>query len=128
MPDCPRRGHLDAHHIVHWVDGGATDVDNLICLCRFHHRWLHEGGWRIEITADGEIVFCAPDGRRISSRAPVIPGHRSAVDAHGRSARDGRCRWGGERLDLDDAIAALTSRRRRDAHFPGNVTPPRVSS
>jgi HNH endonuclease len=42
FPGCTRRGWLDAHHIVHWLDGGPTDIDNLLSLCRFHHRLVHE--------------------------------------------------------------------------------------
>lgn len=42
----------DAHHIVSWLDGGATALDNLVLLCRFHHRWVHERGWRIRLDAD----------------------------------------------------------------------------
>ena len=34
----------DAHHLVHWADGGETTLDNLILLCRRHHRAVHEGG------------------------------------------------------------------------------------
>jgi hypothetical protein len=33
----------DAHHIVHWADGGATSLDNLVLLCRRHHTATHEG-------------------------------------------------------------------------------------
>ncbi|MBT8166670.1 MAG: HNH endonuclease [Acidimicrobiia bacterium] len=33
----------DAHHVVHWVDGGETTLDNLVLLCRSHHRMVHEG-------------------------------------------------------------------------------------
>lgn len=37
----------DAHHLVHWADGGDTSLDNLRLLCRHHHRLVHEGepGW-----------------------------------------------------------------------------------
>ena len=36
-------GWCDAHHRVHWVDGGATSLDNLELRCRRHHRAVHEG-------------------------------------------------------------------------------------
>lgn len=32
----------DAHHLIHWADGGVTAIYNLILLCRYHHRWVHE--------------------------------------------------------------------------------------
>jgi len=33
----------DAHHIVHWADGGPTSLENLVLLCRRHHTATHEG-------------------------------------------------------------------------------------
>jgi hypothetical protein len=33
----------DAHHIIHWADGGLTNLLNLILLCRKHHTATHEG-------------------------------------------------------------------------------------
>ncbi|MET0276682.1 MAG: HNH endonuclease, partial [Acidimicrobiia bacterium] len=38
----------DAHHLVHWEDGGPTSLDNLVLLCRRHHVACHEGGWQLE--------------------------------------------------------------------------------
>jgi hypothetical protein len=44
-PQCDRAADwCDAHHVVHWADGGATSIDNLRLLCRRHHRGAHEGG------------------------------------------------------------------------------------
>jgi HNH endonuclease len=37
----------DAHHLVHWLHGGPTSLDNLVLLCRVHHRAVHEGGWHL---------------------------------------------------------------------------------
>ncbi len=43
-PGCGRPHRwCDAHHIIHWVDGGRTKLDNLVLLCRRHHRLRHEG-------------------------------------------------------------------------------------
>ena len=43
-PGCRRPPRwCDAHHRKHWADGGATDLDNLVLLCRRHHRLVHEG-------------------------------------------------------------------------------------
>lgn len=44
MSGCGRNPRwCDAHHIEHWADGGATDVDNLCLLCRYHHTMVHQG-------------------------------------------------------------------------------------
>jgi hypothetical protein len=60
----------DAHHIVHWADGGSIAVGNLLLLCRRHHRKVHErGGFRLELL-DGRPVFRRPDGSLLEDRAP----------------------------------------------------------
>jgi hypothetical protein len=60
----------DAHHVVHWVDGGPTALPNLVLLCRRHHRLVHQrGGFRIELV-DGRPVFRRPDGTLMEERAP----------------------------------------------------------
>ncbi len=47
-PGCSRTAaYCDAHHVVHWADGGPTDVPNMVLLCRHHHRTLHQGQWAI---------------------------------------------------------------------------------
>ncbi len=56
---CPP-GRLEAHHIVHWIDGGVTAVDNLVLLCRRHHRFVHERGWQVSLNGDGSIDFSPP--------------------------------------------------------------------
>jgi hypothetical protein len=62
FPGCNHRRFVDAHHIHHWADGGDTSIDNLVLLCRHHHRLVHEGGFGVERTADGRIRFSRPDG------------------------------------------------------------------
>src|SRR6202162_1197953 len=60
FPGCDRPpAWTDGHHIIHWSDGGPTELDNLISLCRPHHRAVHEQGWRIHI-ADGRAVIEPP--------------------------------------------------------------------
>ncbi|HXC78121.1 MAG TPA: HNH endonuclease signature motif containing protein, partial [Candidatus Acidoferrum sp.] len=55
FPGCDRPpAWTDGHHIIHWPDG-PTELDNLVSLCRRHHRAVHEQGWRIHI-ADGIAV------------------------------------------------------------------------
>ncbi|MYA26092.1 MAG: DUF222 domain-containing protein [Acidimicrobiales bacterium] len=43
----------DAHHIWHWLDGGPTNLDNLVLLCRRHHHFLHQHGYRMVPQPDG---------------------------------------------------------------------------
>jgi hypothetical protein len=44
-PGCHESHYVDAHHIVHWAEGGETSLDNLVILCRHHHRQLHRGSF-----------------------------------------------------------------------------------
>ncbi|MEO6714759.1 MAG: DUF222 domain-containing protein [Mycobacteriales bacterium] len=46
-------GWCDAHHVVHWIDGGKTKLDNLVLLCRRHHRQLHEGRFTLHPASGG---------------------------------------------------------------------------
>jgi hypothetical protein len=69
FPGCDRRGSwCDAHHVVHWANGGETSLSNLVLLCRRHHRAVHE---RFEIRmVDGRPVFVRRDGTLLEDRAP----------------------------------------------------------
>jgi hypothetical protein len=61
FPGCTRPADwCDAHHIIHWVDGGATDVDNLVLLCGHHHRVIHHNGWQVRIGNDRHPEFLPP--------------------------------------------------------------------
>jgi len=54
----------DAHHLVHWLHGGPTSLDNLVLLCRTHHLAVHEHGWRLERDPVSGRVTLAPPARR----------------------------------------------------------------
>jgi hypothetical protein len=68
FPGCGARRFTDAHHVRFWRDGGPTTLENLVLICSFHHRLLHEGGWSLE-GSDGEVVWHRPDGTRLAPRA-----------------------------------------------------------
>jgi hypothetical protein len=68
FPGCSAR-RCDAHHIMHWADGGPTRLDNLVLLCRRHHRAVHEGGLGITRAVDGVLAFLSPGGQAL----PVVP-------------------------------------------------------
>lgn len=52
----------DGHHLRHWTDGGETNLANLALLCAFHHRLVHEGGWRLVREDDGALQALPPPG------------------------------------------------------------------
>ena len=64
FPGCSHERWLDAHHVVHWADGGETSLGNTLLLCSRHHRLLHEGGFAIRADANGEWQFQNAKGMR----------------------------------------------------------------
>ncbi|GAA4817526.1 HNH endonuclease signature motif containing protein [Tomitella cavernea] len=61
FPGCTRPiAWTDAHHIIHWADGGPTDLDNLVLLCTAHHRAVHNDGWNIAMSEHRRPVFRPP--------------------------------------------------------------------
>jgi uncharacterized protein DUF222/HNH endonuclease len=65
-PGCPetRIERLHAHHMRHWLHGGATDVANMVLLCDTDHGLAHD----LELVMTrraGHLVVTAPDGRRV---------------------------------------------------------------
>jgi hypothetical protein len=57
----------NAHHLVHWIHGGRTELDNLVLLCYRHHHMVHEGGWQL-VRTDGARVLAVPP-REFGDRA-----------------------------------------------------------
>ena len=68
FPGCSSR-RCDAHHVVHWADGGETQLSNLVSCCRFHHRLVHEEGFQVVADAAGGFQFLRPDGTPL----PAVP-------------------------------------------------------
>lgn len=64
FPGCGSTAFANAHHIVWWSRGGATDLDNLLLICGFHHRLVHEHGWTVQRADDGRIRWFRADGSR----------------------------------------------------------------
>jgi hypothetical protein len=71
FPGCLHLLWVHGHHRRHWAEGGPTTLNNLILLCSYHHRFLHEHGWSIEDRPDGSMVFKKPDGTVYPPARPV---------------------------------------------------------
>ena len=71
-PGCEREAsRCDGHHIVHWISGGATDLANLVLLCRRHHRMVHEGGWQLAKDEENhQVTVIAPMIQFGATRGP----------------------------------------------------------
>jgi hypothetical protein len=117
FPGCTCSRFVDAHHIRHWADGGETKMDNLVLLCRRHHRLVHEGGFGISHTASGKMIFSDPQGQDI----PTAPEARfsgnvfSIFAAHRQAGLDITPQtpipnWLGERMDDSMAVEGLLHR------------------
>ncbi len=116
FPGCTCDKFVDAHHVHHWADGGETSLDNLVLLCRRHHRLVHEGGFGVRMGADGQPRFNYPDRQEV----PAAPdgrfrGNAETIQLINRDA--GRVitpetltpLWLGERIDYDLANMAMQS-------------------
>ena len=75
FPGCGLR-FTDAHHIEHWADGGQTNLRNLVLLCRFHHRLVHEEGYTVHFPHGERFHFLDPRMRLIPDRPPAITPNR----------------------------------------------------
>ena len=116
FPGCESR-HCDAHHVEHWADGGETRLQNLVLACRFHHRALHEGGFRVVPgDADGQFRFLRPDGTPLPAEPPVASWEgaplaptdaRLAAAGIGIGPHTATPDWYGESLDLTAALDVL---------------------
>jgi hypothetical protein len=72
FPGCTHARHWEGHHCRHWADGGPTSLDNVVGVCRFHHRLLHEGGYFV-VKDGADFVFCRPDGSMIPPVDDSLP-------------------------------------------------------
>lgn len=64
FPGCGTRAFTQAHHIRFWRNGGRTDLNNLLLICSFHHRVVHEHGWSVRRDPAGELHWSRADGTR----------------------------------------------------------------
>ena len=73
FPGCEVPGEMcDAHHAVHWADGGATEPPNLVLACWFHHHVLHDQHWSLEPLGAGHFLLRSPTGELHELRPPRL--------------------------------------------------------
>ncbi|MDO9318040.1 MAG: DUF222 domain-containing protein, partial [Gammaproteobacteria bacterium] len=120
FPGCCEARYVDAHHVQHWCDGGETRLDNLVLLCRHHHRLLHQEGYEIVKHGEQQFEFLTPVGRAlpavldpqfaasedIASEALAIEREHDGIGLE-IDSRTAVTRWEGERLDYDLAVGAM---------------------
>ena len=80
IPGCAATRGLHAHHLVHWEDGGPTELANLVLVCPYHHRLHHRGlitlrgpAHHLTVTdRDGEPLTSASLGRPPTTPPPRV--------------------------------------------------------
>ncbi len=122
FPGCESR-RIDLHHIQHWASGGRTDLENLISLCPYHHKLVHDRGYLIAAPpGGGTFTFYRPDGAPLPSSPPLPEPDGPIGQAHDAAITPDTIipPWYGERLDLNHAIwACFANARTRDEREQG---------
>jgi len=110
-PGCDARRFLHAHHIVHWSDGGPTDLVNLVLLCSWHHRMVHDEVLTIT-TVDGRPQIARSGRHPPPRRPPPVRNLGEAAQAARISPRvdAARSRWEGDHIDWACFDAAYLNR------------------
>jgi predicted nucleic acid-binding protein len=73
FPGCGQTRWIHDHHMLEWEDEeGPTDYSNGVQLCGTHHRFLHEGKWKIKGNPDEALTFIRPDGKEFTGLPPLI--------------------------------------------------------
>jgi hypothetical protein len=119
FPGCTNTRHIDAHHIEHWANGGETKPSNLVSLCGFHHRKVHEGGIAVQMLDDGAVRFIRSDNTAFDSCVPVQNGdwHQLPLKHEHEgihiNVRTATSRWTGERCEYGLGVEGLLRQARR---------------
>jgi hypothetical protein len=132
FPGCPNTRYVDGHHIHHWAHGGETKLSNLVQLCRFHHRQVHEGKVIIQQLDDGALRFVKPNGESFESVAPdhtrpLADWQKLAADHEQQGIRIDKktaaTRWTGEKMDYGLAIDVLLLQAQRGRRVSAETSP-----
>ncbi len=113
FPGCHRKRFTQAHHLIHWADGGPTDLDNLATFCSWHHHLVHEGGFTVSRCEDGKLTFYNAKGEDIADRCAGLAGSQRRLRewnaADGVTITPDTCvpLGGGEPYDLSIAVDGL---------------------
>lgn len=121
FPGCTFTRYVDGHHVKHWAHGGETKLSNLVTLCRFHHRLVHEGQVVVRILDDGAFRFVRPDGGSFDSPAPAKSGESDWTRLVAIHQTEGIqitpntaiTDWTGEALDYSHAVDRLLQNAER---------------
>jgi hypothetical protein len=118
FPGCSNSRFLHGHHITHWLHGGRTSLDNLVLLCSFHHRQVHEGGFSLRLTEAGRVEVRTPAGA-ILAWNPALAADPGLIDWNSDwwggggeaeiDAWSATPTWGGERPEYNWIVDAMVN-------------------
>jgi hypothetical protein len=61
--------HCEAHHVIHFRNGGKTNLNNLALLCHHHHAVTHRNSWHMEsVDPGGLFKWTTPTGKTVFSQ------------------------------------------------------------
>ena len=110
-PGCDRpASYTSGHHLVSWVKGGATDLDNMVLLCLRHHWLVHEGKWQLIKTESGGLLAVPP---QLDLFRQLASGRDELHDGF----------WGadGDGASIGSELAQHAGQRALGAHFDEGV-------
>ena len=112
FPGCGERRVVQRHHVEHHARGGKASLPNMVELCWFHHRSVHEGGVRLAFRPDGRVTATRPDGTTLEPIEPAVDPSDGGIERrnHERGTsitpKTSIPMWAGERLDLQHTVGA----------------------
>ena len=109
--------------------GGETKLSNLVSLCRWHHRLMHEGGISVEVRSEGGWRFRRSDGRefsRVGRPGSVTNWNRLCLSNAEQDiqidANTAACRWTGGAMDYELRVWVLCNQVQRAKDNAGDVS------
>ncbi|HUP74494.1 MAG TPA: DUF222 domain-containing protein [Acidimicrobiales bacterium] len=123
---CAKR--IDAHHIRYRSHKGPTTLTNLLSLCRFHHKLIHEGGYSVSRGADGDLRFHDPHGRQLHHRSNLVANDGAdalrkthqhlGINIEPDTIVGNHC---GDKLDIHYAVSVLTKQNQPARRYATNT-------
>ena len=115
FPGCGGRAFTHIHHVRHRAKGGGNEMTNLVELCWFHHRLVHEGGWNVRLDTNGDVLAIRPNGNVLPRPRP--PRECTSDDIRRVNCRRGTIidpttcipRWYGDPLNLHEVVSGLVA-------------------
>jgi hypothetical protein len=115
FPGCGGRAFTQVHHVKHRAHFGGNEMTNLVELCWFHHRLVHEGGWSVRFDETGDVLAIRPNGNVLARPRAPCAHHGYEIEHVNRKlgvsidAKTTIPRWYGDPLNLKDIISNLVS-------------------